>query len=72
LQSYVHADHSTRGEADSIEERTWAGANNLSDYDMLIDQVAAVNKPVINFPAGKEVFSNDVVFTPDLITPTTA
>lgn len=72
LQSYVHADHSTRGEADSIEERTWAGANNLSDYDMLIDQVAAANKPVINFPAGKEVFSNDVVFTPDLITPTTA
>ena len=27
---------------------------------------------VINFPAGKEVFSNDVVFTPDVTTPASA
>ncbi|WP_347902213.1 hypothetical protein [Pseudomonas purpurea] len=68
-QSYDHADHSSRGEADSIEERTWAGAHNLNEYDDLIDQVAAANKPVLNFPAGKDVFSNDVTFAPDLSVP---
>ncbi|RON11030.1 hypothetical protein BK659_01995 [Pseudomonas brassicacearum] len=71
-QSYDHAGHSTSSDADVIEEMTWAGANNMRNYDALIDQVAAANKPVLNFPAGKEVFSNDVVFTPDLTTPTTA
>jgi hypothetical protein len=68
-QSYDHTETSSRGEADMIEEMTWAGANNMGDYDALIDQVAAANKPVINFPVGKEVFSNDVVFAPDVATP---
>jgi hypothetical protein len=68
-QSYDHSENSSRGEADMIEEMTWAGANNMADYDALIDQVAAAAKPVINFVAGKEVFSNDVVFAPDITTP---
>lgn len=71
-QSYDHTENSSRGEADMIEEMTWAGANNMGDYDALIDQVAAANKPVINFPAGKEVFSNDVIFAPDVTTPASA
>jgi hypothetical protein len=44
-----------------IEERTWAGHENRYEYDDLIDQVANANKPVINL-AGKEIYSNDIVF----------
>jgi hypothetical protein len=63
-QSYDHSNLSFWNEADVIEERTWAGAYNMSDYDDLIDQVADANKPVINFPAGVDIYANDVLFPP--------
>jgi hypothetical protein len=53
-----------------IEERTWSGVDNSHEYDYLIDQVANVNKPVINLSdkrtysetLGSDVFSSDIVF----------
>ncbi|EJM18172.1 hypothetical protein PMI21_02330 [Pseudomonas sp. GM18] len=68
-QSIEDSGDGTDSHADAIEERTWAGQLNRDEYDALIDQVANSGKPVLDFPANQDVFSNDIVFTTGSVSP---
>ncbi|WP_192562530.1 hypothetical protein [Pseudomonas gozinkensis] len=67
-QALKRATGSSQSHADAIEARTRSGALNRNEYDALIDEVANAGKRVIEFPAGKDIFSNDIVFAPETIT----
>lgn len=45
-----------------IEARTHSGVANQREYDDLIDAVARAGKPILNLPAGKDWFANDIVW----------
>lgn len=67
-QALEHASGINQNHADAIETRTWAGELNRHEYDDLIDEVASAGKPVIELPAATDIFSDGIVFPPELIT----
>ncbi|MCF4996216.1 hypothetical protein GIW69_11610 [Pseudomonas syringae] len=46
----------------SIEDRTHAGSRNQHEYDALIDAAADAGKPILDLPAGRPWFANDIVW----------
>ncbi|MFM9384306.1 hypothetical protein [Pseudomonas sp. UV AK001] len=62
LQAGEQAAGSSQDPVTAIEARTRAGELNRHEYDALIDEVAKAGKRVIALPAGKDIFSNDIVF----------
>ncbi|MFP0195370.1 hypothetical protein ACKJSM_09380 [Pseudomonas sp. PHC1] len=59
---------SSQNHADAIQARTRAGDLNRDEYDVLIDELAKAGRRVLELPAGKDIFSNDIVFPPETIT----
>lgn len=58
---------SSQSHDNAIEGRTRAGDLNRDEYDALIDEVAKAGKRVLELPQGKDLFSTDISFPPELI-----
>ncbi|MDI2143785.1 MULTISPECIES: hypothetical protein [unclassified Pseudomonas] len=66
-QARERATGSSQSHDNAIEGRTRAGDLNRDEYDALIDEVAKAGKRVLELPQGKDLFSTDISFPPELI-----